>query len=143
MTTLTIFWLNWKAGLAEMKKIKSFEELKKLKDKYSKEISSEDSKTRIIVGMATCGIAAGAGDVFDSIAGEIMKLGLEDVVVVRAGCMGACHSEPTVEIVKPGEESVLYCNVDSARAKVIISNHIVRGEVVKDLVLEKNYDTIS
>ena len=126
-----------------MKKIKSFDELKKLRDKSASELNSADANIRIIVGMATCGIAAGAGDVFDSIAGEIMKLGLENVTVVRAGCMGACHSEPTVEIVKPGEESVLYGNVDSARAKVIINNHIVRGDVVKDLVLEKNYDTIS
>jgi len=126
-----------------MKKIKSFDELKKLRDENAVEFNSPDSNIRIIVGMATCGIAAGAGDVFDSIAGEIMKLGLENVTVVRAGCMGACHSEPTVEVVKPGEESVLYGNVDSARAKVIINNHIVRGDVVKDLVLEKNYDTIS
>ena len=126
-----------------MKKIKSFDSLKKLRDEYSSEISSPEANTRIIVGMATCGIAAGAGDVFDSIAGEIMKLGLENVTVVRSGCMGACHSEPTVEVVKPGEESVLYGNVDSTRAKVIINNHIVRGEVVKDLVLEKTYDTIA
>ena len=126
-----------------MKKINSFDSLKKLRDEYASEISSPEANTRIIVGMATCGIAAGAGDVFDSIAGEIMKLGLDNVTVVRSGCMGACHSEPTVEVVKPGEESVLYGNVDSARAKVIINNHIVRGEVVKDLVLEKNYDTIS
>ena len=126
-----------------MKKIKSFDELKKLRDANAADFNSTDAKIRIIVGMATCGIAAGAGEVFDSIAGEIMKLGLENVTVVRAGCMGACHSEPTVEVVKPGEESVLYGNVDSARAKVIISNHIVRGDVVKDLVLEKNYDTVS
>ncbi len=141
--TLIIFSWNWKAGLVNMKKIKSYEDLKKLRDKNSAELTAPAADIRIIVGMATCGIAAGAGDVFDSIAGEIMKLGLENVSVVRAGCMGACHSEPTVEIVKPGEESVLYGNVDSARAKVIINNHIVRGEVVKDLVLEKNYETIS
>lgn len=126
-----------------MKKIKTFDDLKKLRDDNAAAFSSPDADIRIIVGMATCGIAAGAGDVFDSIAGEIMKLGLENVTVVRAGCMGACHSEPTVEVVIPGKESVLYGNVDSARAKVIINNHIVRGDVVNDLVLEKNYDTIS
>ncbi len=141
--TLTIFSWKWKAGLGNMKKIKSFDELKKIRDQQSAEMNSSESDIRVIVGMATCGIAAGAGDVFDSIAGEIMKLGLENVTVVRAGCMGACHSEPTVEIVIPGEESVLYGNVDSSRAKVIVNNHIVRGDVVKDLVLEKNYDTIS
>lgn len=141
--TLIIFSWNLKAGLASMKKIKSYEDLKKLRDKSAGEITSTDADTRIIVGMATCGIAAGAGDVFDSIAGEIMKLGLENVTVVRAGCMGACHSEPTVEVVKPGEESVLYGNVDSAKAKIIVNNHLVRGDVVKDLVLEKNYETVS
>ena len=107
------------------------------------ELDDSGTKTRIIVGMATCGIAAGAGEVFDSIAGEIMKLGLENVKVVRAGCMGACHSEPTVEVVTPDGESVLYGNVDSARAKVIVNNHIVRGDVVNDLILEKTYETVS
>ena len=126
-----------------MKKIKSFDELKNLRDQQSAEMTSSEADIRVIVGMATCGIAAGAGDVFDSIAGEIMKLGLENVTVVRAGCMGACHSEPTVEIVIPGKESVLYGNVDSSRAKVIVNNHIVRGDVVTDLILEKNYDSIS
>ena len=126
-----------------MKKIKTYDDLKKIRDTQSAEINSPKAHTRIIVGMATCGIAAGAGEVFDSIAGEIMKLGLENVTVVRAGCMGACYAEPTVEVVIPGEEPVLYGNVDSTRAKVIINNHIVRGDVVKELVLEKNYDTIN
>ena len=126
-----------------MKKVKTFNELKNLREEYAAEYANPKSTTRIIVGMATCGIAAGAGEVFDSIAGEVMKHGLKNVTVVRAGCMGACHSEPTVEVVKPGEDSVLYGNVDSVRAKVIINNHIVRGEVVKDLVLEKTYETVS
>ncbi|MBN2559090.1 MAG: (2Fe-2S) ferredoxin domain-containing protein [Clostridia bacterium] len=122
-----------------MIKIKSFNELKELKES----LNAQREHIRIIVGMATCGMAAGAGEVFDSIAGEIMRQGLKNVTVVRSGCMGACHSEPTVEIVKPGEDPVLYGNVDSSRAKVIISNHIMRGEIVEELVLEKNYETAS
>lgn len=126
-----------------MKKIKNIDELKKLRDKYAEEYSGSE-KTRIIVGMATCGIAAGAGEVFDSIAGEVMKLGLEEkVIVVRSGCMGACHAEPTVEISVPGEESVLYGNIDSQSAKVLVKNHVMRGEIVNELVLEKTYETIS
>ena len=125
-----------------MEKLKNLEELKSFRGKCLSEF--EDSKkTRIIVGMATCGLAAGAGEVFDSIAGEIMKLGLEDTVnVVRSGCMGACHSEPTVEITVPGQDSVLYGNVDSQSAKVLVRNHIIRGEIVTELVLEKTYETI-
>lgn len=126
-----------------MKKMNSIDDLKKFREKCIEEFYGSE-KTRIIVGMATCGIAAGAGEVFDSIAGEIMKLGLEDkVTVVRSGCMGACHSEPTVEIAAPGEESVLYGNIDGQRAKVLVKNHIMRGEVVNELVLEKLYETIS
>ena len=126
-----------------MKKIKSIDQLKSFRKECTEKFSGSE-KTRIIVGMATCGIAAGAGEVFDSIAGEIMKLGLGDrVTVVRAGCMGACHSEPTVEIAVPGEESVLYGNIDSQRAKVLVKNHILRNEVVTELVLEKTYETIS
>jgi (2Fe-2S) ferredoxin len=126
-----------------MKKFKNIEELKDFRDKCAEKFSGPE-KIRIIVGMATCGIAAGAGEVFDSIAGEVMKLGLGDrVTVVRSGCMGACHSEPTVEIAIPGEESVLYGNIDSQRAKVLVKNHILRNEVVTELVLEKAYETIS
>ena len=126
-----------------MKKLKNVDELKALRDDCLEKFKGSE-KTRIIVGMATCGIAAGAGEVFDSIAGEIMKLGLGDkVTVVRSGCMGACHSEPTVEIAVPGEESVLYGNIDSQRAKVLVKNHIMRNEVVSELVLEKTYKTIS
>ncbi|HPJ22649.1 MAG TPA: (2Fe-2S) ferredoxin domain-containing protein [Clostridia bacterium] len=126
-----------------MKKLKNVDELKALRDDCLEKFKGSE-KTRIIVGMATCGIAAGAGEVFDSIAGEIMKLGLGDkVTVVRSGCMGACHSEPTVEIAVPGEESVLYGNIDSQRAKVLVRNHIMRNEVVSELVLEKTYKTIS
>jgi NADP-reducing hydrogenase subunit HndB len=126
-----------------MKRLKSMDELKDFKEKCVKEFSGSE-KIRIIVGMATCGIAAGAGEVFDSIAGEVLKLGLGDkVTVVRSGCMGACHSEPTVEISIPGEESVLYGNVDSQRAKVLVKNHVMRKEIVTELVLEKAYETIS
>ncbi len=125
-----------------MEKIKSAKELGKLKKQYSKEYTDNSKTIRVLVGMATCGYAAGAGDVFDSIAGEIMKQGLKNVQVVRTGCMGACHSEPTVEIKIPGKEPVLYGNINSAKAKSIIKNHIIKGEIVEEYVIEKAFETI-
>lgn len=125
-----------------MEKITSAKELAKLKKQYSKEYMDNAKTTRILVGMATCGYAAGAGDVFDSIAGEIMKQGLKNIQVVRTGCMGACHSEPTVEVRRHGEKPVVYGNINSAKAKTIVKSHIINGEVVDEYVIDKDFETI-
>lgn len=126
-----------------MKKINSYEELLVLRDRYTVKMRPSKNATRVIVGMATCGIAAGAGEVLNSINEKITELGLKDILVISAGCMGACHSEPTVEIIQKGKEAVLYGNIDADKARLIVDSHIVGGELVKELILEKTYETIS
>ncbi len=117
--------------------MKSLEELKKLRDKSKKNLEMRDTnkKIRIVVGMATCGISAGARPVLQTLIEEVDKNNLNDVQVVQTGCIGICRYEPIVEVYKPGEEKVTYIFVDSRKAKRIISEHIIDGNVVNEYTI--------
>jgi NADP-reducing hydrogenase subunit HndB len=118
--------------------IKSLEELRKIKDQAKSETSARhESGTQVIVGMGTCGIAAGARAVMTAILDEIAKRGLRDVSVMQTGCIGMCQREPLVDIVRPGEARVTYGNVSPADVPTIISEHLVNGRIVNDLVVAK------
>ena len=84
---------------------------------------------RIIVGMATCGISAGARPVFNTLMDEVANRQLSNVKVVRTGCLGMCTLEPIVEVLEPGKDKVTYCRVTPAKAKEIIDKHIVGGNI--------------
>jgi NADP-reducing hydrogenase subunit HndB len=88
-----------------------------------------------VVGMATCGISAGARPVLQTLIEEVDKNNLNDVQVVQTGCIGICRYEPIVEVYKPGEEKVTYIFVDSRKAKRIISEHIIDGNVVNEYTI--------
>ena len=109
--------------------MKSIADIKAIRDKMQSEIilrDSDDAKeTRIVVGMATCGISAGARPVFNTLIDEVAKRNLTDVKVTRTGCLGMCKLEPIVEVFVPNQEKVTYVHVDSEKAKEIIVNHIV------------------
>ena len=94
-------------------------------------------EVQILVGLGTCGIAAGAQAAFDAFAEELAKAGLQNVALRRTGCMGLCHSEPTVEVAVPGAPSVVYGNVDAATARRIFSQHVVGRQPVQDHVFDK------
>lgn len=117
--------------------MKSLEELKEIREKTLKKMSlrKEAEGTRIVVGMATCGIAAGARPVLTTLLEEVDKRGLENVIVGQTGCIGMCKFEPIVEVFKPGEEKVTYVHMDSEKAKRIIAEHIVNGRIVRDLTI--------
>jgi (2Fe-2S) ferredoxin len=117
--------------------MKSLEELKKLRDESKKNLEMRDTnkKIRIVVGMATCGISAGARPVLQTLIEEVDKNNLNDVQVVQTGCIGICRYEPIVEVYKPGEEKVTYIFVDSRKAKRIISEHIIDGNVVNEYTI--------
>jgi len=91
----------------------------------------------VIIGMGTCGIAAGAKETFTAMVEEINRLRLENVVVKQTGCMGLCASEPTVEVVVPGMPGVVYGNVDAATGRRIVNAHIVKGELVGEHLFDK------
>ncbi len=117
--------------------MKTLEELKAIRQRnqHQVELRKEHNGYRILVGMATCGIAAGARSVMTSLIEEIQKRNLNDVVVTQTGCIGMCKFEPIVEVVQPDGEKVTYIKMDSEKAKRIISEHIVNGLIVSEYTI--------
>jgi len=118
--------------------VKSLDELKDLREKAQKDIQNRETgdKAEVIVGMGTCGIAAGARDILQEIMKEIDKRDL-DVIVSQTGCIGMCEKEPLVDVKLPGEDRVTYGEVETSDASKIISSHVVNGSVVDDLVVAR------
>jgi len=125
--------------------IKSLEELKAIRDKLKDHVGVRDDskeKTKVVIGMATCGIAAGARATMIAMIDEISKQGLDNVSVIQAGCMGSCYAEPTVEVRIPGQEPVLYGNIDEEKGREIIRKHIKDGELLNNLIIGKPFESI-
>ena len=99
------------------------------------EMRKENDGTRIVVGMATCGIAAGARPVMTAFVEEIAKRNLLDVSVVQTGCVGMCRLEPIVEVYAPGKEKVTYIKMTPEKAKQVVAEHIVNGNIVTDYTI--------
>lgn len=122
-----------------MAKIKSLDDLKKMKSDLQGKITlreqgeNPDAHVQIRVAMATCGIASGSKDVMDYMINEVEKRNL-DVIFTQTGCMGYCHSEPTIEVIRPGEEPVIYGDVDTKKADEILEKHVKRGELVDGII---------
>ena len=113
--------------------MKSLEELAAIRNKMQNVVNlrSEASDcTRIVVGMATCGIAAGASPVLKAFSDGIQEKGIKDVMVIQEGCIGLCQYEPVVEVITPGKEKVTYVNMTSEKAVEVIEQHIIGGNVV-------------
>ena len=112
--------------------MKSVSELNAIRDKAlnSVEIKTESDGTRIVVGMATCGIAAGAKPVLKAFEEEITKRELTGINITPAGCIGVCRLEPIVEVYRQGEPRVTYVKVDPEMVPKIVSQHIVNGSPV-------------
>lgn len=118
----------------------TLEELRKLRDTKKGEIQKRDiagKNSQIIIGMGTCGIAAGAKTVLDAFLKELDAHNIADVSVTQTGCMGLCYVEPTVEVLTPGMPPVIYGKVDAAVAKTIIEDHIMRSKMVTDHVFDR------
>ena len=118
--------------------MKSLEELKAIRDKMKGQIgmrSEHADDTRVVVGMATCGIASGARPVLNTLVKEVEDRNLEHVIVTQTGCIGLCQYEPIVEIYEPGKEKVTYVKVNEEKAKEIVEQHLIRGQVVDKYLL--------
>lgn len=118
----------------------TLEELRKLRDTKKKEMTqrdSDDKAAQIIIGMGTCGIAAGAKDAFDAFLDELNSHDITDTKITQTGCMGLCFSEPTVEVAVPGMPRVIYGNVDAKVARRIVKEHIVGKALVSDHIFDK------
>lgn len=120
--------------------MKTIAEINALRDKMQAQIINRDNsdsnaETRIVVGMATCGIAAGARPVFNELVEQVQNRQLKNVKVIRSGCLGMCKLEPIVEVFIPGEQKVTYIKVDAQKAKDIIAQHIVAGKICTDYLV--------
>ena len=118
----------------------TLEDLRRMRGEKQKEMEMRDASNKdvqVIVGMGTCGIAAGAKDTFTALVGAINEKGLTTVLIRQTGCMGLCHSEPTVEVVVPGMPAVIYGNVDAATAKAVVEKHIVGHQLIDDKILDR------
>jgi (2Fe-2S) ferredoxin len=117
--------------------MKSLEELKKLREEAIKnvEMRNTDKDIRVVVGMATCGISAGARPVLTTFVEEIAKRNLNNIQVVQTGCIGMCTYEPIVEVYTAGKEKVTYIHVDPDKAKRIVSEHLVNNNVVREYTI--------
>jgi len=124
--------------------IKSLDELMNIRKKHEENVSLRDndnnSQTKLLVGMATCGIASGARETLNELLKEIKAQGIDNVKVVQVGCLGYCHSEPTVEVNIPGQDSILYGPVTVDRVKELVQRHIVNHEIIEELVINQNFD---
>ncbi len=113
--------------------MKTLEELKAIRDKMQGQVglrAEEKDVTRVVVGMATCGIAAGARPVLTAFSDAVQEKNLLNVMVTQTGCIGLCMYEPIVEITVPGQEKVTYVKMDAEKAKEVIEQHLVRGQIV-------------
>jgi len=130
-----------------MDKIKSLDDLRKMKQTVQAQLSlrekgdNPESYVQIKVAMATCGIAAGAREAMNVF---IRKIEEEKIpaTVTQTGCMGYCHSEPTVEITKPGKEPVVFGHVDAKKAGEIVDKYIKNDELLEGII-PVNYQTIN
>lgn len=129
-----------------MTKITSIADLKRIKDEVQSKMklrensNNPDRVVQIKVGMATCGIASGAKDIMRYFIEELEQQAV-DAVVTQTGCMGFCYAEPTVEVILPNREPVVFGFVNKSKAEEIIDNYIKKGELV-DGIIPINFKTI-
>ena len=118
--------------------MKSLEELKAIREKALSQVNMRTEQAdgiRVVVGMATCGIAAGARPVLNAFVSEVAKRGLTNVQVTQTGCIGMCRLEPIVEVYVPGEEKVTYVKMDEEKAARVVVEHLTNKKVVTELTI--------
>jgi len=118
--------------------MKSLAELQAIKNRMKDRVVLRDGMegARVVVGMATCGIAAGARPVLNAFVEGVNKEGLEgSVSVTQTGCIGICQYEPVVEVFEPGKEKVTYVKMNPDKAKEVIEKHLKGGQVVSEYTI--------
>ena len=119
--------------------MKSLAELQAIREKTLNRINlrkeDEAEATRVVIGMATCGIAAGARPVMLAFMDEISKRGLNHVTVSQTGCIGMCRLEPMVDVIMPGQEKVTYVHMTPEKVGRVVAEHIVNGRPVEEYTI--------
>lgn len=126
--------------------IKNREELISIKEQY-RDIrllrqtgGGKSGRTELMVGLATCGIAAGGKEIYDVLEETLNELNIRNVDLIKVGCIGSCYCEPTVQVNAPGHAPVYYGYVDPESARRIILEHIVNHEIVRDKVVQMSFN---
>ena len=119
--------------------MKSLEELRAIREKMQSQVSmrAEDhSHIRVVVGMATCGIASGARPVLTTLSNLVQQKNLTDKIsVTQTGCIGLCQYEPIVEVMEPGKPKVTYIKMNPDKAEEVLERHLIGGHVVEEYTL--------
>lgn len=112
-------------------------DIEKIREKAKQDMASgtKDTKFRIVVGMATCGIAAGARKVMDAFCGEIKSRDLKDIKVSMTGCVGVCRYEPILEVYDDMKRRTTYVNMTADKARRVVAEHIVNGRPCMDMTI--------
>lgn len=119
--------------------MKSLEELKAIREKNQGKVgvrSENETQTRVVVGMATCGIASGARPVLTALSDAVQEQHLtEKISVTPTGCIGLCQYEPIVEVLEPGKEKVTYVKMTPEKALEVLEKHLKGGQVIAEYTL--------
>ena len=118
--------------------MKSLAELQAIRNRMIEQVNmrkDDNIDTRIVVGMATCGIAAGARPVMLEFVEELKRRGLENVTVSQTGCIGMCRLEPMVEVYVKGQEKVTYVHMNAEKVARVVTEHIVNGRPVEEYTI--------
>ena len=118
--------------------MKSLAELAAIKEKMKGKVSLREGSNdmRIVVGMATCGIAAGARPVLAAFTEEVSKRNLQNVTIAQTGCIGICQYEPVVEVFEAGKEKVTYVKMTAQKAAEVVKKHLVGGQIVEEYTID-------
>jgi NADP-reducing hydrogenase subunit HndB len=114
--------------------MKTLEELKAIRENMQGQMglrSENNNQIRVVVGMATCGIASGARPVLTALSDAVQTKGLSNIAVIQTGCIGLCQYEPIVEVMEPGKEKVTYVKMTPEKALEVVEHHLIRGQVIK------------
>ncbi|MCI5677167.1 MAG: (2Fe-2S) ferredoxin domain-containing protein [Clostridia bacterium] len=117
----------------------SIKELTEIRDRMKNQVTVREggNRFRVVVGMATCGIAAGARPVLASFVENVEKSGLSgEVVVSQTGCIGICQYEPVVEVFEAGKEKVTYVKMTAQKAAEVVKKHLVGGQIVEEYTID-------
>ncbi len=119
--------------------MKTLQELEAIRQKTLEKISlrKEDKEEafRVVVGMATCGIAAGARPVMMAFLDEIARRNLRNITVTQTGCIGMCRLEPMVDVVSPDGKKVTYVNLTPEKVRIIVADHLANGHPISEYTI--------
>lgn len=118
--------------------MKTLEELKAIRDRMQGQVqfrSDDTTHTRVLVGMATCGIASGARPVLTALSDAVQTNHLNHIAVISTSCIGLCQYEPIVEVIEPGKDKVTYVHVTPEKAVEIVDQHLVNGHIIQEYTI--------